>query len=66
MNIHEFRKNYLHPLRQATLCFLIDKNKVLLGMKKHGFAEDKWDGFGGKVNENILDHEVSFLKSLDD
>lgn len=27
-------------------------NFVLLGMKKRGFGEGKWDGFGGVVEEN--------------
>lgn len=36
------------PLRQATLCFLISGNKVLLAMKKRGFAAGKWNGAGGK------------------
>jgi len=26
--------------------------KVLLGMKKKGFGEGKWNGFGGKVEKN--------------
>lgn len=38
-------------LRQATLMFLIDGNKVLLAMKKRGFGEGKWNGVGGKPNE---------------
>lgn len=36
------------PLRQATLCFLIKNNQILLAMKKRGFAEGKWNGSGGK------------------
>jgi len=27
-------------------------NKVLLGMKKRGFGEGKWNGFGGKVHDD--------------
>ena len=47
-------------MKQATLCFLLDDNKVLLGMKKRRFAEGKWNGFGGKRNdgENILETVV--------
>jgi 8-oxo-dGTP diphosphatase / 2-hydroxy-dATP diphosphatase len=26
--------------------------KILLGMKKRGFGEGKWNGFGGKVDES--------------
>lgn len=38
-------------MRQATLCFLVDGRRVLLGMKKRGFGQGKWNGFGGKVLE---------------
>ena len=44
-------------MKNATLCFLINKEteKILLGMKKRGFGKNKWNGFGGKVEdgENI-------------
>lgn len=33
----------------STLIILLDKNKILLGFKKRGFGEGKWNGFGGKV-----------------
>jgi len=36
----------------CTLCLVVDSNKVLLGMKKRGWGEGKWNGFGGKVEEN--------------
>lgn len=37
-------------MRQATNCFLIDKDgRVLLAMKKRGFGVGKWNGAGGKV-----------------
>ena len=43
-------------MRQATLCFLIKDNKVLLAMKKRGFGVGKWNGPGGKVHEDT--HET--------
>ena len=36
-------------MQQATLCLLLDNNKILLGMKKKGFGSGKFNGFGGKV-----------------
>jgi ADP-ribose pyrophosphatase YjhB (NUDIX family) len=33
----------------TTLILIYDSEKVLLGMKKRGFGEGKWNGFGGKV-----------------
>jgi 8-oxo-dGTP diphosphatase / 2-hydroxy-dATP diphosphatase len=32
-----------------TLSYIIDSNKVLLGYKKKGFGQGRWNGFGGKV-----------------
>ncbi len=39
-------------MKQSTLCLILDgKGKVLLGLKKRGFAKGKIDGFGGKLKE---------------
>jgi len=46
--ITEYKKTLTSPLRQATLCFLIKDNQILLAMKKRGFAVGKWNGAGGK------------------
>lgn len=55
MNIIEYKKRIQQPLRQATLCFLIRDDEVLLAMKKRGFGKGRWNGVGGKHNpgENI-------------
>lgn len=34
-----------------TLCFVAESDRVLLAMKKRGFGEGRWNGFGGKVQE---------------
>jgi 8-oxo-dGTP diphosphatase/2-hydroxy-dATP diphosphatase len=34
-----------------TLCLIVRDNKILLGMKKRGFGQGRWNGFGRKVNE---------------
>lgn len=34
-----------------TLCLTLKDNAVLLGMKKRGFGEGRWNGFGGKVEK---------------
>ncbi len=40
-----------------TLCIIHQHPRVLLGMKKRGFGEGRWNGFGGKVapGESIED-----------
>lgn len=39
-------------MKLSTLCYCICNGSVLLAMKKRGFGEGKWNGFGGKVGEN--------------
>ncbi|OGM20714.1 hypothetical protein A2714_03460 [Candidatus Woesebacteria bacterium RIFCSPHIGHO2_01_FULL_38_9] len=50
MKLVDYKKKFKEPLRQATLCFLILENKILLARKKRGFAEGKMNGVGGKVS----------------
>ncbi|WP_298703015.1 8-oxo-dGTP diphosphatase [uncultured Veillonella sp.] len=39
-------------MRPTTLCLIInDKNQILLGRKKRGFGEGKYNGFGGKKQD---------------
>jgi 8-oxo-dGTP pyrophosphatase MutT (NUDIX family) len=39
-------------MKKSTLCFCIKDDQVLLAMKKRGFGERKWNGYGGKVQES--------------
>ena len=34
-----------------TLCIIHQHPRILLGMKKRGFGEGRWNGFGGKVQK---------------
>ncbi|MCR4328539.1 MAG: 8-oxo-dGTP diphosphatase [Patescibacteria group bacterium] len=34
-----------------TLCVVFQSSRVLLGMKKRGFGEGRWNGFGGKIKD---------------
>ncbi|KKS04710.1 MAG: hypothetical protein UU82_C0010G0004 [Candidatus Nomurabacteria bacterium GW2011_GWC2_41_8] len=47
-----------------TLCMVYQHPRLLLGMKKRGFATGTWNGFGGKVNEgeNIRESAIRELK----
>jgi ADP-ribose pyrophosphatase YjhB (NUDIX family) len=51
MKIEEYKEKNLQPLRQATLCFLIRGDEILLAMKKRGFGKDRWNGVGGKPQD---------------
>lgn len=41
----------------TTLCLVTANSQILLGYKKRGFGLNRWNGFGGKVenNESITD-----------
>lgn len=47
-----------------TLCIVHQSPRVLLGLKKIGFGEGRWNGFGGKVEqgETIEDAAVREVK----
>src|SRR5262245_31356677 len=42
-----------------TLCFACKEKEILLGMKKRGFGEGRWNGFGGKVEEGETIEEAA-------
>lgn len=46
-------------MKQATLCFIIENGKILLGMKKRGFGAGKWNGFGGKIENGEAIEEAA-------
>lgn len=50
--------------KQLTLCMVCKDGEILLGMKKRGFGEGRWNGFGGKVDigETIEDGARRELK----
>jgi len=49
-----------------TLCLIVDENKILLGMKKRGFGEGRWNGFGGKVEEGETIEEAAKREVLEE
>ena len=42
-----------------TLCIIHQHPKILLGMKKRGHGEGKWNGFGGKVEQRETIEEAA-------
>ncbi len=54
-------------MKQSTLCFLDNGDKILLAMKKRGFGVGKWNGVGGKYDKekgdkNIVDTAIRETK----
>lgn len=39
------------PVKKMMLVYPVRNGEILLGLKKRGFGEGKWNGFGGKVHE---------------
>lgn len=62
LTLAKYKETLTVPLRQATLCFLVKDNQVLLAMKKRGFAEGKWNGIGGKINDTDKDIEATAVR----
>ena len=46
-------------MQQATLCILLNNDKILLAMKKRGFGAGKWNAVGGKIDPNKGDKDIS-------
>ncbi|XP_068606426.1 oxidized purine nucleoside triphosphate hydrolase [Brachionichthys hirsutus] len=42
-----------------TLVFVVQPERILLGMKKRGFGAGKWNGFGGKVQQGETIEEAA-------
>lgn len=42
-------------MRDATLLFPIRDGRILLGLKKRGLGTGKWNGFGGKVEDETIE-----------
>ncbi len=46
-------------MKEATLCFCIRRDEVLLGLKKVRFGAGKWNGFSGKVDPGETPREAA-------
>ncbi|MBU0998400.1 8-oxo-dGTP diphosphatase [Patescibacteria group bacterium] len=62
-SLAKYKEILTTPLPQASLCFLINKNRqVLLAEKKRGFAKGKWNGVGGKKTDKDKNIEVTAMR----
>lgn len=53
-------------MKQATLCFLIQENQVLLAYKKRGYGKDKWNGMGGKIEPGETATEAAIRETVEE
>lgn len=49
----------MEKVKHLTICFLHNDEKVLLAMKKRGFGEGWWNGYGGKLVEGETPEEAA-------
>jgi len=49
-----------------TLCLIHRHPKILLGMKKRGFGEGRWNGFGGKVQAGETIEEAAKRETFEE
>jgi 8-oxo-dGTP diphosphatase/2-hydroxy-dATP diphosphatase len=49
-----------------TLCTIYQGNQILLGMKKRGFGVGRWNGFGGKVEDDETLEEAAKREILEE
>lgn len=67
LNLKTVKEKYINEsIRQATLCFLVKDDLILLAMKKRGFAEGKWNGVGGKKSEEETIEEAAKRESFEE
>jgi 8-oxo-dGTP pyrophosphatase MutT (NUDIX family) len=66
LKVEEYRDSIKPNLRQATLCFLIEGERVLLAMKKKGFGAGKWNGVGGKVEQGESIEEAAVREAQEE
>lgn len=45
--------------RVLTLAFLLTDTRICLGLKKRGFGEGNWNGYGGKIEEGETIEEAA-------
>lgn len=50
----------------ATVLVVIENGKMLLGMKKRGFGAGRWNGFGGKLEENETIEEAAIRETKEE
>jgi 8-oxo-dGTP pyrophosphatase MutT (NUDIX family) len=53
-------------MKQASLLFLLEDNRILLAMKKRGFGHGRWNGVGGKPNKGETIEQTAMRECLEE
>ncbi|XP_067089470.1 oxidized purine nucleoside triphosphate hydrolase isoform X1 [Osmerus mordax] len=65
-NAYHFLGGEMFTSKLLTLVMVVQPGRVLLGMKKRGFGEGKWNGFGGKVQSGETIEEAARRELLEE
>jgi len=63
MDLQEYKKVWKKPLQKVSLCFLVNGDSILLGLKKRGFGAGKLNGVGGKLKGKESIEECSIRET---
>ncbi len=65
--MEDMYKNYdTSKLRQVSLSLIWDEKRILLAMKKRGFGEGLWNGYGGKQKEGETIEETAIRETREE
>jgi ADP-ribose pyrophosphatase YjhB (NUDIX family) len=66
VDIKKYEKEIGDPKQKVTLLLLRKNDEVLLAMKKRGFGVGRWNGTGGKVQENETVEEAAIRETQEE
>ena len=52
--------------KQSILVYLVNDKTVCLGMKKKGYSQGKWNGFGGKIEAGESKKEAAIREVMEE
>lgn len=61
--LKNYKERHGLPIKQATICLLLRDGEILLAMKKRGFGVGKWNGVGGKPNQDEAIEEAAIRET---
>lgn len=66
LTLKEFQELREKNKKLMTLCFAREEKRILLGLKKRGFGQNRWNGFGGKVDKGEIIYESAVRKAKEE
>lgn len=57
--------HFAHP-NWRSLCYVVDNNRVLLGLKKEGFGKNLWNALGGQQDGNETPYQAAIRETQEE